>query len=65
VSDFLPRRNSGVPLAAQMPVNVISGVEIILVLNEAESYHWSPLLRVGGVVHANTRCQRGRCTHYP
>jgi len=35
--------------------------EILLVLNEAESYHWSPLLRVGAVVHANTRRHRGRC----
>ena len=35
--------------------------EILLVLNEAESYHWSPSLRVEAVVHANTRCHRGRC----
>ena len=35
--------------------------EIILVLNDAESYHWSPSLRVGAVVHANTRCHRDRC----
>ena len=30
-------------------------------MNDAESYHWSPSLRVGAVVHANTRCHRGRC----
>ena len=38
--------------------------EILLVLKEAESYHWSPSLRVEAVVHANTRCHRGRCAHY-
>jgi len=53
VSDFLPRENSGVPARA----------EILLVLNDAESYHWSPSLRVGAVLHANTRCHRGR-PHY-
>ena len=38
--------------------------EILLVLKEAESYHWSPSLRLEAVVHANTRCHRGRCAHY-
>ncbi len=37
--------------------------EIFLVLNEAESYHWSPSLRVGAVIHANARCHRYR-PHY-
>jgi hypothetical protein len=37
--------------------------EILLVLNDAESYDWSPSLRVGAVVHANTRCHRDRA-HY-
>jgi hypothetical protein len=64
VSDFLPSENSGVPLAAQLPVNVTARVEILLVLMEEESYHWSPSLRVEAAVHANTRCHRGRCAHY-
>jgi len=38
--------------------------EIFLVLNDAESYHWSPLLRVEAVVHANTRCHRRCCAEY-
>lgn len=38
--------------------------EILLVLKEAESYHWSPSLRVEAVVYANTRCLRGRCAHH-
>jgi len=38
--------------------------EILLVLKESESYHWSPSLRVNAVVHANTRCHRSRCARY-
>ena len=38
-------------------------LEISLVLNEAERYHWSPSLRVGAVIHANARCHRYR-PHY-
>ena len=41
----------------------LRAAEILLVLNEAESYHWSPSLRVGAVVHANTKCHRDR-PHY-
>ena len=53
----------------RMPAGIIDAgyrlraPEILLVLNEAESYHWSPSLRVGAVVHANTRCHRDR-PHY-
>ena len=64
MSDFLPNENSGVPLVAQLPINVTARAEILLVLMEEESYHWSPSLRVEAVVHANTRCHRGRCAHY-
>ena len=45
MSDFLPNENSGVPLAAQLPINVTARAEILLVLIEEESYHWSPSLR--------------------
>jgi hypothetical protein len=38
----------------------ICALEILLVLNDAESYHWSPSLRVGAVIHANARCHRYR-----
>jgi hypothetical protein len=41
----------------------ICALEILLVLNDAESYHWSPSLRVGAVIHANARCHRYR-PHY-
>ena len=36
----------------------ICAPEIFLVLNAAESYHWSPSL--GRLVHGNTKCHRGR-----
>ena len=42
----------------------ICALEILLVLNDAESYHWSPSLRVEAVFHANTRFHRGRCPDY-
>jgi hypothetical protein len=42
----------------------IRATEILLVLNEAESYHWWPSLRVEAVRHANARCNRGRCANY-
>jgi hypothetical protein len=51
-------------LPAERPAEARPRAEIFLVLIETESYHWSPSLRVGTVVHANTRCHRGRCPHY-
>jgi hypothetical protein len=62
VSDFQQSENSGVPFT-QLPGSVPARAEILLVLNDAESYHWSPSLRVGAVVHANRR-HRDRCPHY-
>ena len=47
----------------QLSVSVSARAEILLVLNDAESYHWSPSLRVGAVIHANARCHRYR-PHY-
>jgi hypothetical protein len=64
VSDLPPSENSDVPLVAQLPVSVTSLAEILLVLNETESYHCSPSLRVGALVHANTRCHRGHGHRY-
>jgi hypothetical protein len=50
VSDFLPRENSDMLSIAHLPVSVPARAEILLVLNEAGSYHWSPSLRVRAVV---------------
>ena len=62
MSDFLPSENSSVPFSASFR-SASARAEILLVLNDAESYHWSPLLRVGAVIHANARCHRYR-PHY-
>ena len=58
--DFLPSENSSFAFFGQLQVSVSARAEILLVLKEAESYHWSPSLRVGAVIHANARCHRYR-----
>jgi hypothetical protein len=47
----------------RLGISVLARAEILLVLNDAESYHWSPSLRVGAVIHANAKCRRHR-PHY-
>ena len=63
MSDFLAKRKFQRAFFGQLPVSVSVRAEILLVLNDAESYHWSPSLRVGAVIHANARCHRYR-PHY-
>ena len=63
MSDFLPSEKFQRAFFGQLPVSVSARAEILLVLKDAESYHWSPLLRVGAVIHANARCHRYR-PHY-
>ena len=61
----LPDVRSRVGHSAKAGVNGIpnrtpvDGAEILLVLSEPESYHWSPSLRAKAVRYANGRCKGG------